>query len=188
MLIDLLFGCATAFGDSDDGGIDLDNDLPDNSNEPDEPGSMDDPSPPVTVAYPQPHPPFEMVDFMHNSSSYDMHKGLSFISNRQRRKEGTFCASGLAGIEPTPPAPEETCTKYLLRMMVPFHAMLLVSVLAVKPEGQSWNQVQPTSPGLLVKYSHMPQVAQILAKTPLLFSRILGGNVIWNTYYFTYFT
>ncbi len=34
-------------------------------------------------------------------------KGLSFISNRQRRKEGTFCASGLAGIEPTPPAPEE---------------------------------------------------------------------------------
>jgi hypothetical protein len=29
-------------------------------------------------------------------------KGLSFISSRQRRKEGTFCASGLAGIEPTP--------------------------------------------------------------------------------------
>jgi hypothetical protein len=34
-------------------------------------------------------------------------KGLSFISNRQRRKEGTFCASELAGIEPTPPAPVE---------------------------------------------------------------------------------
>jgi hypothetical protein len=34
-------------------------------------------------------------------------KGLSIISNRQRRKEGTFCASELAGIEPTPPAPEE---------------------------------------------------------------------------------
>jgi hypothetical protein len=33
-------------------------------------------------------------------------KGLSFISNRQRQNEGTFCASGLAGIEPTPPAPE----------------------------------------------------------------------------------
>ena len=33
-------------------------------------------------------------------------KGLSFISNRQRRKEGTFCASELAGIEPTPPAPK----------------------------------------------------------------------------------
>ena len=32
-------------------------------------------------------------------------KGLSFISNRQRRKEGTFCASGLAGIEPTPARP-----------------------------------------------------------------------------------
>jgi hypothetical protein len=29
-------------------------------------------------------------------------KGLSFISNRQRRKEGTFCAVELAGIEPTP--------------------------------------------------------------------------------------
>jgi hypothetical protein len=28
-------------------------------------------------------------------------------SNRQRRKEGTFCASELAGIEPTPPAHEE---------------------------------------------------------------------------------
>jgi hypothetical protein len=33
-------------------------------------------------------------------------KGLSFISNRQRRKEGTFCESELAGIEPTPPAPK----------------------------------------------------------------------------------
>ncbi len=29
-------------------------------------------------------------------------KGLSFISNRQQRKEGMFCASELAGIEPTP--------------------------------------------------------------------------------------
>ena len=29
-------------------------------------------------------------------------KGPSFISSRQRREEGTFCASGLAGIEPTP--------------------------------------------------------------------------------------
>ncbi len=28
--------------------------------------------------------------------------GLSFISNRRRRKEGTFCAAELAGIEPTP--------------------------------------------------------------------------------------
>ena len=64
LLIDLLFGCAAAFGDSD----------PDNSDEPEEPGSMDDPSPPVTVADPQPDPPFDMVDFMHKSSSYDMHK------------------------------------------------------------------------------------------------------------------
>ncbi len=41
------------------------------------------------------------------SNSVQTKKGLSFISNRQRRKEGTICASGLAGIEPTPPAPEE---------------------------------------------------------------------------------
>jgi hypothetical protein len=34
-------------------------------------------------------------------------KGQSFVSNRQRWKEGTFCASELAGIEPTPPAQEE---------------------------------------------------------------------------------
>jgi hypothetical protein len=33
-------------------------------------------------------------------------KGLSFITNRQRWNEGTFCASELAGIEPTPPAPK----------------------------------------------------------------------------------
>jgi hypothetical protein len=33
--------------------------------------------------------------------------GPSFISNRQRRIEGTFCASELTGIEPTPPALEE---------------------------------------------------------------------------------
>jgi hypothetical protein len=74
MLVDLLFGLATAVGDSDDGGIDLDNDLLDNGDELEEPGSMDEPSPPVRVAYPQPHPPFDMVDFMHKSSRYDMHK------------------------------------------------------------------------------------------------------------------
>jgi hypothetical protein len=35
-------------------------------------------------------------------------KGLSFITNRQRQNEGTFCASELAGIEPivTPSAPK----------------------------------------------------------------------------------
>jgi hypothetical protein len=33
-------------------------------------------------------------------------KGLSFISNRHRRNEGTFSASEFAGIEPTPPAPK----------------------------------------------------------------------------------
>ncbi len=44
---------------------------------------------------------------MNNFSNLFKKKGLSFISNRQRRKEGTFCASGLAGIEPTPPDPME---------------------------------------------------------------------------------
>jgi hypothetical protein len=39
-------------------------------------------------------------------------KGLSFISNRQWRKEGTLCASELAWIEPTPPAPEENGMPY----------------------------------------------------------------------------
>ncbi len=34
-------------------------------------------------------------------------KRLSFISNRQRRREGKFCASELAWIESTPPAPAE---------------------------------------------------------------------------------
>jgi hypothetical protein len=29
-------------------------------------------------------------------------KGLSLILNRQRQKEGTFCVSALAAIEPTP--------------------------------------------------------------------------------------
>ncbi len=34
-------------------------------------------------------------------------EGLSFISNRQWRKEGTFCAYEFAWIETTPPAPKE---------------------------------------------------------------------------------
>jgi hypothetical protein len=33
-------------------------------------------------------------------------EGLSFITNRQRRNEGTFCASELTGIEPTQPTPK----------------------------------------------------------------------------------
>jgi hypothetical protein len=94
MLIDLLFGCATAFGESDDGGIYLDNDLPDNRDDLEDPGSMDDISPPVAVAYPQLHPPFDMWQ--------------------------TSCINPQA----------MTCTKYLLWMMVPFHAMFLVCVLA----------------------------------------------------------
>ena len=43
-----------------------------------------------------------IVDFYQN-----INKGLYFISNRQRRKKGTFGASELAGIERTPLAPEE---------------------------------------------------------------------------------
>ena len=35
---------------------------------------MDQPSPPARVAHPQPDKPFDMVDFMHKSSSYDMQK------------------------------------------------------------------------------------------------------------------
>ena len=42
-----------------------------------------------------------------HSTCGESEQGLPFISNRQRQKEGTFCASELAGIEPTPPAREE---------------------------------------------------------------------------------
>jgi hypothetical protein len=70
---------ATAFGDSDDEGNDLDGDVLDKRDEDHEvqgPDSMDEPSPPARVAHPQPQPPFDMVDFMHTSksSSYDMQK------------------------------------------------------------------------------------------------------------------
>jgi hypothetical protein len=51
--------------------------------------------------------PCSSAPFQSARPLYHKKKGLSFISNRQRRNEGTFCASGLAGIEPTPPAPEE---------------------------------------------------------------------------------
>ena len=44
----------------------------------------------------------DQFDFYQN-----IKKGLCFISNRQRRKKGTFGASEVAGIEPTPLAPEE---------------------------------------------------------------------------------
>jgi hypothetical protein len=48
-------------------------------------------------------------------------KGQSFISNRQRRKEGTFCASELAGIEPTPPRRSRVCQPLLIRLGGAFH-------------------------------------------------------------------
>jgi hypothetical protein len=41
-----------------------------------------------------------------SSTELQKKKGLSLITNRQGRNEGTFCASELAGIEPTPPAPK----------------------------------------------------------------------------------
>ncbi len=64
-----------SFGDSDDEGNDLDDNVLDNrdaDHEVEGPDSMDEPSPPARVAHPQPHPPFDMVNFMHKSSSYDM--------------------------------------------------------------------------------------------------------------------
>ena len=70
---------ATAFGDSDDGGNDFVEEISDNRDEVEAPDSIDkdsiyQPSLPVVVADPQPLPPFDMVDFMQKSSSYDMHK------------------------------------------------------------------------------------------------------------------
>ncbi len=63
-------------------------------------------------------PELVVPELVHTSTYYAMtyvpesllllqKKGLSFISNRQRRKEGAFGALKLAGIEPTPPAQEE---------------------------------------------------------------------------------
>jgi hypothetical protein len=43
------------------------------------------------------------------SFHYYLKKELIFISNSQMWKEVTLYASELAGIEPTPPAPEEQC-------------------------------------------------------------------------------
>ena len=70
---------ATAFGDSDEdeGGNDFDDDIIDNRDEVEGPDSIDQPSRPATsrpdtVAHPQPHAPFDMVDFLQKSSSYDM--------------------------------------------------------------------------------------------------------------------
>ena len=72
-----MYWLATAFGDSDDEENDFDADVLDNRDEVEGPHSIDQdsiyqPSRPVTVADPQPHPPFDMVDFMQKSSSYDM--------------------------------------------------------------------------------------------------------------------
>ncbi len=49
--------------------------------------------------------------------------GLGFISNRQRRREGTFCASELAGIEPGLARSERA--GYARQNQNPHHAMVL---------------------------------------------------------------
>ena len=81
---------ATAFGDSDDEGNDFDDDVIDNRDDVEGPGSIsqdsiDQPSLPVTVAHPQPQPPFDMVDFMQKSSSYDMQKVFAEDDHHLRR-------------------------------------------------------------------------------------------------------
>ena len=77
-MLDLLFFLATAFGDSDDGDDGLNGDLLDNQDELEGSGSLDAPAPPIRVADPLPRPPpFDMVDFMHKSASYDLQKVFS---------------------------------------------------------------------------------------------------------------
>ena len=76
-MVDRIFLFTTAFGDSDAEDNVPDEDVQDNRDENhdvDGPDSMDQPSPPARVAHPQPDKPFDMVDFMHKSSSYDMQK------------------------------------------------------------------------------------------------------------------
>ena len=76
-MVDRFFLFTTAFGDSDAEDNVPDEDVQDNRDENhdvDGPDSMDQPSPPARVAHPQPDKPFDMVDFMHKSSSYDMQK------------------------------------------------------------------------------------------------------------------
>jgi hypothetical protein len=76
-VVDRIFLFTTAFGDSDAEDNVPDEDVQDNRDENhdvDGPDSMDQPSPPARVAHPQPDKPFDMVDFMHKSSSYDMQK------------------------------------------------------------------------------------------------------------------
>ena len=71
------FWFATACGDSDDGDDGLHDDLLDNRDELEGSGSLDAPAPPIRVTDPLPRPPFDMVDFMHKSASYDLQKVFS---------------------------------------------------------------------------------------------------------------
>ncbi len=62
---------ATAFGDSDDEGNDFDDDVIDNRDDVEGPGSISQESidqPSLPVAHPQPQRPFDMVDFIQKSS------------------------------------------------------------------------------------------------------------------------
>ena len=66
----LMYWFAPAFGDSDEDDINPEDSLMDILDE--GPGSLHQPSSPVPVSCPPPSPPFDMVDFMLKSSSYDM--------------------------------------------------------------------------------------------------------------------
>ncbi len=54
------------------------------------------------------------------------HRGLSFISNRQRRKDCKFCALELAGFEPAPPPPRRSrvCPPETTRLGGASHAVV----------------------------------------------------------------
>jgi hypothetical protein len=49
----------------------------------------------------------ECLHTVHSERQRFSPKELSFVSNRQPLKEVTYCETELAGIKPTPPAPDE---------------------------------------------------------------------------------
>ena len=68
---------STAFGDSDDGDDNLNDDSLHNQDDLEGSGSLDAPAPQIRVADPLPRPPFDMVDFMHKAANYDLQKVFS---------------------------------------------------------------------------------------------------------------
>ena len=78
------FSLVSAFGDSDDDDINLDDLLPDI---PDQgPASLDHPASPPQPP-PPPPPPFDMVDFMHAAGSYDLKKVPSERAGGEARRQ-----------------------------------------------------------------------------------------------------